>query len=114
MPTWEMPNTNTQPIVSLIRWTVVRLKSGEVQGDFAYGWDVHASCGRVSSAITSADDGRHGFLTRTGRLYRLFGPSTNDLDGEYVFRQMFSLVIPFCELSDVSFEYESLASSTPD
>lgn len=115
MPTWKMPNTSTQPIVSLVRWTVVRLKLGEIQGDFAYGWDVLASCGRVSSVIKSVDQGQQGFLTRTGRLYRLVGPSTNDLDGEYVFRQKYFHVISSCEVSDVSHEYQAQASSTtPD
>ncbi len=109
MPIWEMPAVDEQSTINLLRWTVVRFKTAEVQADIAYGWDATNSCGRTSSVISSVDENASGLRTRTGRLYRLLGPSTSDAEGEYVFRKKYSQLISLCEFSDVSHEYESLA-----
>ena len=109
MPIREMPSVDTQPSINLIRWTVVRFKTAEIQADFAYGWDTRNCCGRASSVITSTDKNLPGLRTRTGRAYRLLGQPCGDLEGEHVFREKYSELIALCEFSDVSVEYLTLA-----
>lgn len=109
MPIWKMPSVDEQSTINLLRWTVVRFTTAEVEADFVYGWDTANSCGRTSSVISSVDEKGPGIRTRTGRLYRLLGPSCEDADGEYVFRQKYAQLIALCEFSDVSREYVSLA-----
>ncbi len=99
MAIWDVPRVSDQPDVSLLRWTVVRFKTKELQAEFVYGWDVVNSCGRVSSVITAMDCDAARLQTRTGRTYRLLGSTGSDTEGEYVFRQKYAELIALCAIT---------------
>ncbi len=110
MPIWEMPAVGVQPAIGLIRWTVVRFQSNDLQADFAYGWDIENSCARVSSVISTVDRGACALQTRSGRTYRLLGQACSDPEAEYVFRRNYAQLISLCAFEDVSGEYEPMAT----
>ena len=96
MPIWEMPAITEQPTINLIRWTVVRFKTENLQADFVYGWDVDNACGRTSSVISGVDRDALSVRTRSGRIYRLCGQAGRDAEGEYVFREKYPELLSLC------------------
>lgn len=82
MPIWEMPPVSEQPAIQLIRWTVVRFKTENLQADFVYGWDVDNACGRTSSVISDVDLDALSVRTRSGRIYRLCGQAVLEVGSD--------------------------------
>lgn len=105
MPIWHVP-ADSQPTITLVRWTVVRFQIKEIQADLVFGWDIENVCGRASSVIESKDPKGPSLQTRSGRAYRLLGSACADVQGEYVFRQKYPEFIALCAFTDVSCEYE--------
>ncbi len=73
------PDVGLQPIVTLVRWSLFSLPGGS-----RHFCGVHAGTppdkGRVSSEIVGFDPPTMTGMTRSGRLYRLEGPQSENDD----------------------------------
>jgi len=103
MPLWKTPNVGEQPSLTLIRWRVLEISSGQCKGQrHLNGFCLENLEGRASTAIVSFDQLEGICVTRSGRRYHLKGSSAIDWDGDYVW-QTWSQNTPTV---DVSSEYE--------
>lgn len=81
MPAWEVRTISAQPGITLVRWRVFETELKERH--FA-GYCPETHKGRVSSAVQSFDPTTRLAVTRSGRVYELVGPPSQDLDALYV------------------------------
>lgn len=101
---WETLPVAEQPSITLIRWSVREIHSGERH---FVGYNPANHEGRVSTAILSFDPRTGHGVTCSGRIYHLVGPSGRDRDGEWVWTHW--VHAQKCSTwSDVSPEFENL------
>jgi len=81
MPIWRTTPVTKQPSITLIRWCVFELEDGDRH---FVGYCPENREGRVSSRIAEFDPATMQGVTRSGRVYRLLGPSGYDADAAYV------------------------------
>lgn len=99
MPLWRTPDVDEQPLVTIVRWRVLEITEGPCAGQrHLSGYCVENREGRASTHIVSFDPKNRICVTRSGRRYRLFGPSGFDDDGDYVWRT-WSRDIPTIDVS---------------
>lgn len=81
MPIWKTLPVTGQFHLTLVRWRIFETERGERH---FVGHCLEHERGRVSSAIErfDADTGRG--ITRSGRVYQLDGPASQDSDADYV------------------------------
>lgn len=109
MPIWKPHSIEAEPITHLIRWRV--LEANESTRHFV-GCSVEGLGGRVSSAIQEFDASRGEGRTRSGRIYRLEGPSSEDGDASYTWDRWCS-INSVVKVRDVSREYQQAPSRSP-
>jgi len=84
---WRTPGVTDQPVITLIRWRVFEIQVGSRKGErHLVGYNQEDWEGRVSTAIVSIDVAAMQCATKSGRVYKLVGPSGYDADGDYVWR----------------------------
>lgn len=109
MSIWRPASTQDEPTTEVTSWKVLRATFGENDtSDHVVGW---AGVGRVSSAIKDKRLDEGVVLTKSGRQYKLSGPSGLNQDALYVWHNWCNLnkVVAFI---DVSNEYaEAMAAS---
>lgn len=81
MNVWKVGNITQEPEVVLIQWSVLQLPCGDRH---FVGWNLILGEGRVSSAIQEFDKTTLTGKTRSGRIYKLDGPSGHNNDAQYV------------------------------
>jgi hypothetical protein len=75
-----------QPVVTLVRWRIVRSPFGTVH---FIGVSVEDARARVSSAIVKYDPASFAGFTLSGREYHLMGESADDDDVSGLFEAMY-------------------------
>lgn len=115
MPVWEMPAVDSQPVVRLMQWTVVKVSStdGTVSAEFIHGRDIDQGIGRCSTPILAWDADERVAVTRSGRRYQLIGPPGLNRDSEYVFNSKFAQVLEQCISEDVSANFAPATEPEP-
>jgi hypothetical protein len=84
---WETPGVTEQPSITLCRWKVAEVTEGPREGErYLIGFNQDDCEGRVSTPIVSFEDSTGRCVTKSGRVYRLVGPSGYDPDADYVWR----------------------------
>ncbi|VVD71964.1 hypothetical protein PAQ31011_00657 [Pandoraea aquatica] len=101
MPMWKTRSVDTEPVTHLVRWRV--FEASDFTRHFV-GWAIEGMAGRVSSAIQEFDLARGEGRTRSGRVYRLEGPSGEDGDASYTWDRWCTLNA-VVSTRDVSNEY---------
>lgn len=80
---WTTPSVDEQPSLTLVRWQVMQLPTGERH---FVGLAVENREGRVSTAVSTFDAASLRGITKSGRVYQLSGRPGHDGDAEYVWR----------------------------
>lgn len=81
MPIWKTLLVTDPPHLTLIWWRIFETERGERH---FVGYCLENEEGCVSSAIERFDAATGRGITRSGRVYELDGPASQDLDAEYV------------------------------
>ena len=84
MPVWRPTSVDTTPELVMRSWLLLRTERDEVH---LCGYNVSEGEGRVSSPLIAFDRDRMVATTRSGRHYRLEGPSGADGDAFYVWQR---------------------------
>jgi hypothetical protein len=105
MSIWGMPSVENQPIVTLIRWRVLRLKAQDVSIDLVLGWCLEDGHARMSTPIKHHDAVARTLTTKSGRVYVVAGPYGYDDDAQYILEQHFGRTAQ--KATDVSAEYSN-------
>jgi len=103
MSIWGMPSVADQPVVTLIRWRVLRLKAKKVSIDLTLGWCVEDGHARMSTPIKHHDAVARTLTTKSGRVYVLEGAPDYDDDAQYIAEEHFGAAA--AKAKDVSAEY---------
>lgn len=103
MSIWGMPSVEDQPIVTLIRWRVLRLKVKKVTIDLTLGWCLEDSHARMSTPIKQHNVEARTITTKSGRVYIVHGASDYDDDAQYILEEHFGRMAH--KAIDVSAEY---------
>ncbi len=80
---WKPTSVSESPDVSLVRWFVIEANREPKTRHFV-GYNTREREGRVSSTIVSFDKETMKGVTRSGRVYSLFGDGGSDPDARYV------------------------------
>jgi len=105
---WSTPPVCEEPVINLVRWRVVEVKSKEGLIERHYvGYNIGGFEGRVSTAMCGFNPETARGTTESGRIYQLIGPAGYDADAEYVWR-LWSAANEVTEERDVSMEVEQL------
>ncbi len=102
MGIWKASSVSATPEIVLNNWKVYELTGTRPTRHFV-GYNETEREGRVSTAIVSFDQSTLTGKTQSGRTYCLVGPSCQDPDGEYVWRNWTDW--NEVEYKDVSDEY---------
>ena len=107
MPVWRPRSAKEQPVIELRNWSVYEINFNSGPSRHLIGRIGYENEGRVSSPIIKFNR-RHMFAkTRSGRKYKLVGPSNFDSQGSYVFANWkYINNITNDKIKDVSVEYE--------
>ena len=103
MSIWGMPSVEDQPIVTLIRWRVLRLKAKKVSIDLVLGWCLEDGHARMSTPIKQHDAKARTLTTKSGRVYVVEGPPDYDDDAQYILEEHFGRAVN--KATDVSSDY---------
>ena len=99
-----MPSVDSQPEIALTQWSAVRISAEGQHWDVLLGWCELNDCGRVTTPVIEFIAEKHIAITRSGRRYRLAGPSGKCDDALYVYQKTFGH-IPHKRV-DITDEYE--------
>jgi len=100
---WATPDVSYQPMITLIRWSIMETTIGE---RYFVGYNIDDREGRVSTPIQSFNPKTLQGITKSGRVYQLVGESSYDSDGSWVWSAMVRILKT--EYKDVSNEIEEL------
>lgn len=103
MSIWGMPSVEVQPIVTLIRWRVLRLKAKKVSIDLTLGWCLEDGHARMSTPIKQHNVEARTLTTKSGRVYMVQGAPDYDDDAQYLLEEHFGRLAH--KAMDVSAEY---------
>lgn len=81
----SQPSPDFLPVATLIQWRLLRPSSGAVH---LIGYCLEHNEGRVSSSVLSVDATSRQCVTKSGRVYRVLGPSGHDRHGDWVWKQV--------------------------
>lgn len=88
MPIWNVASVTAQPELTLVDWKILETQRGERH---FVGYVIENQEGRVSSAIEQFDPVSLRGVTRSGRVYRLYGAPGFNRDAEYVWKRWVQL-----------------------
>ena len=87
MPVWHVAAISDRPSVTLTEWSVFEATVPHYGGRrtrHLAGWALEDRQGQVCSEIRCFDPAKRSFVTESGRIYTLKGPSGSHPDVEYV------------------------------
>ncbi|MFM0031768.1 hypothetical protein PQR70_36725 [Paraburkholderia madseniana] len=84
MPIWESPPVDLESEIDLILWRIMQTERGE---QHQVGIRTDFPTGRVSTAIAEFDPESRRGVTRSGRVYQLYGELGCSAGAEYVWNQ---------------------------
>ena len=103
MSIWGMPSVEDQPIVTLVRWRILRIKAKNISIDLVLGWCLEDGHARMSTPIVGHNSSTRTLTTRSGRVYIVEGDSDYCDDAQYIAEEHFARAA--AKAKDVSAEY---------
>lgn len=103
MSIWGMPSVEDQPIVTLVRWRVLRIKAKKTSIDLVLGWCIEDGHARMSTPIIEHNSDSRSLTTRSGRVYVVQGDPAYEDDAQYIAEEHFGRAAQ--KAIDVSAEY---------
>lgn len=103
---WRPASVEQEPHTRLAQWRVFKVKGLQDEEETIHfvgraGWE-----GRVCSPVTTYDSNTKRGITRSGRVYELFGPSGHNGDAMYVWARWCN-INGIKEVEDITKEYEN-------
>ena len=103
MGIWGMPSVEDQPIVTLVRWRVLRIKAKKISIDLVLGWCIEDCHARMSTPIVGHNPNERTLTTRSGRVHVVEGDPDYCDDAQYIAEEHFGRAAE--KAKDVSAEY---------
>lgn len=116
MAVWSVQPVERRPVVTLRNWAVFEVPRTRLDDRWSrhlVGWSVEDQQAQVSSAVRLFDPLAATFVTKSGRLYRLHGPSGLGQDAKYVWVR-WKRVANILDERDISDEVQAAIQGAQD